>query len=138
MLETALNKDLGLLPYLTLGFFCGIRPVGELTLLKWSDVDLQNGIVMIRSAVSKMRKRFPGFSENAIAWLEIYRQRGGVCEGPIIACSERILYTRRQRIREPLESFIGRTLLCVTAIIRIGWPCIRTSTNLSSARRNTL
>jgi len=98
MLEAALKKDLGLLPYFTLSFFYGIRPIGELTLLKWSDVDLQNRIVMIRSAVSKTkRRRFPELSENAIAWLEAYRQRGGVCEGPIIACSERVLYTRRQQ-----------------------------------------
>jgi len=49
MLETALANDLGLLPYLVLGFFCGIRPVGELTLLQWSDVDFQNRSVTIRS-----------------------------------------------------------------------------------------
>jgi len=40
MLEMALRNDLGLLPYLALGFFCDIRPRGELTLLQWSDVDL--------------------------------------------------------------------------------------------------
>jgi len=98
MLETALKKDLGLLPYLTLGFFCGIRPIGELTLLQWSDVDLQNRSVTIRSTVSKTRRRrFPEISENAIAWLEAYREREGRCEGPIITCSERVLYTRRQQ-----------------------------------------
>jgi len=49
MLEMAPKNDLGLLPYLVLGFFCGIRPMGELTLLQWSDVDLQNRSVTIRS-----------------------------------------------------------------------------------------
>ena len=48
MLEIALEDDLALLPYLALSFFCGIRPVGELTLLQWSDVDLQGRIVTIR------------------------------------------------------------------------------------------
>jgi integrase len=100
MLETALENDFGLLPYLTLGFFCGIRPEGELSLLQWSDVDLQNRIVTIRSAVSKTkRRRFPELSENAIAWLETYRQRGGVCEGPIVTCDERTLSRRRHHNR---------------------------------------
>jgi len=48
MLEMALENDLGLLPYLVLGFFCGIRPVGELNLLQWSDVDLCAKNVTIR------------------------------------------------------------------------------------------
>jgi len=101
ILGTALRNDLGLLPYLVLGFFCGIRPLGELTLLKWSDVDLQGRSVTIRSTISKTkRRRFPELSENAIAWLEAYRQCGGVCEGPIVTCDERVLYTRRQQNQE--------------------------------------
>jgi len=101
ILETALENDLGLLPYLVLGFFCGIRPVGELTLLQWSDVDLQGRSVTIRSTVSKTkRRRFPEISENAIAWLEAYRQCGGVCEGPIVSCNEHTLYARRQQNQE--------------------------------------
>jgi hypothetical protein len=49
MLEIALMDDLDLLSYLVLGFFCGIRPVDELNLLQWSDVDLQGKSVTIRS-----------------------------------------------------------------------------------------
>ena len=101
ILETALENNLNLLPYLVLGFFCGIRPVGELTLLQWSDVDLRAKSVTIRSTVSKTkRRRFPEISENAIGWLEAYRQRGGRCEGPVVAYSERVLYTRRQQNQE--------------------------------------
>jgi integrase len=104
VLEMALKNDLSLLPYLVLGFFCGIRPVGELTLLQWSDVDSQNRSVTIRSTVSKTRRRrFPELSENAIAWLEAYRERGGRCEGPIVTCSERVLYTRRQQNQEAAD-----------------------------------
>ena len=100
-LEMALRNDLDLLPYLVLGFFCGIRPIGELTLLQWSDVDLQNRSVTIRSTISKTkRRRFPELSENAVAWLETYRQRGGVCEGPIVSCNEHTLYARRQQNQE--------------------------------------
>jgi integrase len=100
MLETALKKDLGLLPYLTLGFFCGIRPEGELTLLRWSDVYLQERSVTVRADYSKTkRKRFIDLSGNAIAWLEAYRQHGGACEGPIVAYGECTLSKRRHQNR---------------------------------------
>jgi len=96
MLEMALENDLGLLPYLVLGFFCGIRPEGELNLLQWSDVDLHAKSVTIRYAVSKTkRRRFIELSENAIAWLEAYRERGGVCESPIVTCLAHTLSRRR-------------------------------------------
>jgi hypothetical protein len=36
----ALNSDPGLIPFLTFGFFCGIRPEGELGKLDWSCVHL--------------------------------------------------------------------------------------------------
>ena len=101
VLEMALKNDLSLLPYLVLGFFCGIRPVGELTLLQWSDVDLQGRSVTIRYTVSKTkRRRFIELSENAIAWLVAYQQGGGLREGSIVTYSERVLYTRRQRNQE--------------------------------------
>jgi len=101
ILETALENDLNLLPYLVFGFFCGIRPIGELNFLQWSDVDFQHRSVTIRAAVSKTkRRRFPEISENAIAWLEAYRQRGGNCEGLIVNCRESTLYTRRQQNQE--------------------------------------
>ena len=100
MLEAALMDDLDLLPYLVLGFFCGIRPIGELTLLQWSDLDLQHRNVTIRYAVSKTkRRRFIDLSENAIAWLGAYRRRGGVCEGPIVNYDESALRARREKNR---------------------------------------
>ena len=101
MLGAALENDLDLLPYLVLGFFCGIRPIGELTLLQWSDVDLQERSVTVRADYSKTkRRRFPDLSENAIAWLEAYRQHGGACEGPINTYSDRVLHIHRQQNRE--------------------------------------
>jgi len=100
MLETALTNDLDLLPYLVFGFFCGVRPVGELTLLQWADVDLQHRNVTIRYAVSKTkRRRFIKISENAIAWLRAYQQRGGRCEGPIVGYDENALRARREKNR---------------------------------------
>jgi integrase len=97
MLGTALENDLGLVPFLTLAFFCGIRPRGELEKLEWRDVDLWERSVTIRPEVSKTnRRRFVDLSENAIAWLEAYRQRGGTTEGRIVPFTSSVLRKRRR------------------------------------------
>jgi hypothetical protein len=57
MLDHALEDDLPLLPYLVLGFFCGIRPEGELPELEWRDVDLIDFVATIRPEVSKTNRR---------------------------------------------------------------------------------
>jgi integrase len=96
MLEHALTHDLELVPFLVLGFFCGIRPDGELQKLQWSDIHLAERTVVIRSEVSKTRRRrFVDLSENAVAWLEVYRQQGGSTAGKIINCGESELRRRR-------------------------------------------
>lgn len=85
MLEHALEHDLQLLPYLTLGLFCGIRPDGELQKVEWSDVHLTEKQIVIRSEVSKTkRRRFIDLSDNAKSWLETFVSRGGISAGPII------------------------------------------------------
>jgi integrase len=84
MLLHALQNSLELLPFLVLGFFTGIRPSGELEKLLWSDIDLVGRVITIRPEVSKTnRRRFPELSENAVAWLEVYRQRGRFIKGAI-------------------------------------------------------
>lgn len=100
MLEYALSDDLELLPFLTLGFFTGIRPE-ELLLLQWSDVDLASREINLRVSVSKTRtSRFPELSENAIQWLEAYRRAGGCMDGSIIKLKEDAMYAHCQKIRE--------------------------------------
>jgi integrase len=47
MLEGALANDLELVPFLTLGFFCGIRPKGELERLEWRSIDLKDKVIVI-------------------------------------------------------------------------------------------
>jgi integrase len=103
MLRDALANDLELLPFLVLGFFCGIRPAGELPELDWTDVMLDDGHpqVVIRPAVSKTnRRRFVDISENAIAWLEAYRLAGGPMTGPIVTMSEDTLAAHRKTNRQ--------------------------------------
>jgi integrase len=47
MLNHALENDLELLTFLTLGFLCGIRPDGELQKNEWRDIDLVDRVVTI-------------------------------------------------------------------------------------------
>ena len=97
MLNHALENDLELLPFLALGFFCGIRPRGELEKLEWRDVDLSERSVTVRPEVSKTnRRRFVDLSENAVAWLEAYRQRGGAMEGRIVPFTTGVLRKHRR------------------------------------------
>jgi integrase/recombinase XerD len=97
MLNHALDNDLELVPFLTLGFFCGIRPDGELQKIEWRDVDVSDRVVTIRPEVSKNnRRRFPELSENAIAWIEAYRQRGGSMEGRIVPFPPSVLRKKRR------------------------------------------
>ena len=95
MLYHAFKHDLELLPYLTLGFFCGIRPDGELPELEWSDIS--EGSVTIRPEVSKTnRRRFVDLSDNAKAWLSAYAARGGVMTGKLVSFNANELRTHRR------------------------------------------
>jgi integrase len=99
MLEDALQNDLQLIPFLTLGFFTGIRPE-EIRLMNWSDIDVPSRGITIRPEVSKTRKRrFPDLSENAVAWIESYRLAGGKVDGPITMLGEDALFAHRQKNR---------------------------------------
>lgn len=81
MLTDALLHDLELLPYLVFGFFCGIRPTGELCKLLWKHVDWEECEVTVISKASKTwQTRHVKISENALAWLHRYREAGGSVE----------------------------------------------------------
>jgi integrase len=72
MLRDAAENDKALLPFLVFGFFCGVRPIGELQKLRWSDVSIEERTLTIRAEVSKTgTRRFVQLSENAIAWLKL-------------------------------------------------------------------
>jgi len=98
MLNDALENDLALLPFLVLGFFCGIRPDGELQKLEWSDMLFEEKTVVIRPEVSKTRRRrFPKLSETTQSWLDAYRLRGGIMEGRIVPVTPSVLRSKRRR-----------------------------------------
>jgi integrase len=111
MLNDSLENDLELLPFLTLAAFCGIRPDGELQKLLWSDLkfDGDKPQVVIRPEVSKInRRRFVDLSDNAMAWIEAYRQSGGVTEGKIVPFSANVLRKKRRqnRVRANISRWI--------------------------------
>jgi integrase len=103
MLRSALENDRDLLPFLIFGFFCGIRPDGELQKLNWSDVHLDGGHpdVAIPANVSKIkRRRFPKLTPNAVAWIEAYRAKGGSTNGKLVPFSKSTLKRKRAENRK--------------------------------------
>jgi integrase len=100
ILKGALENDFELLPFFVLGFFCGIRPDGELQKLDWSRVHLAEKQIVIPPEVAKTkRRRFVDISENAIAWLEAYRRSGGSFSGKIVPCGKSSLTQRRRALQ---------------------------------------
>jgi integrase len=104
LLEYALEKDLYLLPYQVLTFFCGIRSEGEMSRLSWTEVRIPEKLVVLPAAKTKKREtnRFIHVSENAIDWLQEYRARGGSMIGSIVPFSastlKRKLYRSKQAV----------------------------------------
>lgn len=103
MLNYALENELEFLPVLIIGFFCGVRPYGEMLKIEWSDLwDSEkdyawDGELTIRPEVSKTgRARFPKLSANAQAWLKAYIDRGGVTTGKLFPYS---VHVRNGRLR---------------------------------------
>jgi integrase len=79
----AQDKQPKLIPFLTLTTFCGIRPEGEMTKLLWSDIKLDEKLVVISPQISKTRRRrLIPLSDAAVEWLRLSS------EGPP---SERVL-----------------------------------------------
>jgi len=71
-------NDPKLVPYFALCAFCGIRPDGEATRLKWADVDLKKAKVYISGDVSKTGdERYVDIPANAVAWLLLHKKRTG-------------------------------------------------------------
>jgi integrase len=67
----------GLLPYIALGLFVGIRRT-ELTKLDWTAVKIQDGEVIIGANIAKMRsRRVIPINETLAAWLAICHQESG-------------------------------------------------------------
>jgi integrase len=140
------------LPFLTFGFFAGVRPEGELQKLKWSDIHLDDRKIVMRPEITKKnRRRFIDIQPNALEWLAEYRNRGGSMEGPVVKLSGSQIQTRRLTLRKSvgvdvwpnsgmrhnfcschLAKFKDQNSLCLQSGLT---PCINTTTKRSSKRR---
>jgi integrase len=81
-LNDVLEHDLDMLPYFALCTFAGIRPEEEMVLLKWSNVDWEEKTITVPAEVSKTHQgRDVPIPENALEWLNAYREKGGKLRG---------------------------------------------------------
>lgn len=75
-------SDPGLVPYMAIGLFAGVRP-HEIRRMEWRDVDLEKGEIVIRSEVAKTRqKRAIAIEANLRAWLAPHK---GKDNAPIVS-----------------------------------------------------
>ena len=80
-LMTAAVESHDLLAYHALGLFAGVRPE-ELRRLTWSDIELDERHIIIRSEIAKNhRRRIIDIEPNLSAWLRICKSSGAVTPG---------------------------------------------------------
>lgn len=71
LLRAAETVDRGLLPWLTLGLFCGVRP-DEIRRLNWDAMKVDRGFVEVSGEASKVRaRRLVRLAPNAVEWLKL-------------------------------------------------------------------
>jgi integrase len=99
LLDDCLKNNLELLPFRVIGFFCGVRPDGELPRLDWSDIDLTDKVLRLRAEITKKKRlRFVDVSENALP---------GSRNTSAVAATSRALSYRLQRMN--YATIIGQT-----------------------------
>ncbi len=69
-----------MLPYWSIGLFAGLRP-SEIRKLQWSDVDLGDALITVRSTKTG-RKRFVKIQPNLANWLTPHRRNEGKVVAP--------------------------------------------------------
>ncbi len=78
LLAKATELRPGIVPYLALGLFAGLRS-SELIGLDWKHIDLARREIHVDSAVAKKRRaRYVKIEPNLLAWLTPYRQEEGL------------------------------------------------------------
>ena len=84
----------GLLPYIVLGTFCGIR-VSELTRLDWSKVNIVERTVTIEARTTKTKtRRVITLNDTAVAWLTPHVQKSGPVV-QLVGLRDRLLQLRK-------------------------------------------
>ena len=71
------TKEAGMIPYMALTIFAGVRPA-EAQRLDWKDIDIARSEVFISDAVSKTHdERYVPLEPNALAWIMPYADTSG-------------------------------------------------------------
>jgi integrase len=99
LLRAAAAHDKGLIPFLAIASFCGLRPEREAFHLDWSCVHLDEGKpeIVVSAALSKTRRRrFVDISPNCVEWL---KAAGVPMVGRVCPYSESHLGKRRKQNR---------------------------------------
>ena len=79
------GSGFGLLPFVALGLFAGIRS-SELLQLKWTDIKLDRKLVTISSRIAKGRQmRNIDLDENCVQWLRLVERTTGNISPPAFA-----------------------------------------------------
>lgn len=100
LLDAAISVERRLIPYLSVGFFAGIRPE-ELLRLNWEDINQKEGYVKIRAEISKTRRRrIVDIQPVLEQWLDWWIQSGGLTTGPLVPFSPETLKRARKRITD--------------------------------------
>jgi len=67
-----------LVPYFAIGIFAGLRPENELSLLDWSNINLNKRVIRVVGATAKKRrKRLVDISDNLYEWLLPHEKQSG-------------------------------------------------------------
>jgi len=82
--DFALANHPEIVPYLTVTFFCGVRPDDEALSMNWDDVN--GNVVTVRESKTDDVREIP-LSDNAKAFLRAYEARGGLRTGKVLPCS---------------------------------------------------
>ena len=82
LLRAAAEHAGAVVPYLTIGFFAGLR-TAELEGLDWADIDFAARLITVRPEIAKRRRqRHVTMSDNLLAWLTPYTQKRGKISPP--------------------------------------------------------
>jgi integrase len=101
LLKATREEDLGMLAYVAIGLFAGLRR-SELCALEWSEVDIQARTIEVKGAKAKTRqRRIVTISENLAGWLAIAPKsaRPAPSRNEDV-CSERLKNLYSQRLKE--------------------------------------
>jgi len=70
LLDAAMRTDKGMIPYVALGLFAGLRPEREARMLEWAD--MVNGFIRVKGPHVKSRKRrYVPINDTLAAWLKM-------------------------------------------------------------------